>query len=577
MLAERARARPAAASARRGRCRRGRATRRSARARAAGRRRAATGMSVRPARSSTRSAFAVVFSSVWFPWTVVTPSTSSSGLASASSSAIASSCPGSQSRMIGVRHRADYRRAIGAEERVDLGRRRQRRLGAEPRGGERAGRARARECLLLVAPLEQRDEQARGERVARCSAVDDLDARRRRPRDLLPVLEQHRALGAERERDEAVACGASDSSSKRLTTARSGSTAIRRAGAALRQNMPVACSQAASTACVRDLLLAEDGVGSGSSKPPTRSFAPGETTIVVSPVASTVIRATPVGSALSARSSSTPPVARPASASSANGVSSDRADDVTPRRAVRTRRPGSLPCRRGTARASRRSPSRRAAAASAQRTTRSRLTEPTTVIRGARSTCPCEPLDGKRRLTPSLSSRRRRTRLEGRHAASARRSSTVDAEQRVAQVEQARPERRAVGRAVEPRRVGEPLAAPARAPRARDRRRQLGSGTHARRRDRAPGATRRARPRRARRTTSGPRRAPARARAGSARAAPPGRRAPSRRGRRRAGAPPRALRRSRHRPRRGSSARAAGRRRAPPPRRRAAAPSAAAP
>ena len=52
---------------------------------------AATGMSARPARSSTRSAFAVVFASVWFPWTVVTASSSTSGLARASSSAIASS------------------------------------------------------------------------------------------------------------------------------------------------------------------------------------------------------------------------------------------------------------------------------------------------------------------------------------------------------------------------------------------------------------------------------------------------------------------------------------------------------
>ena len=63
---------------------------------------AATGRSARPARSRTRSAFAVVFASVWFPCTVVTPSSSTSGLASASRSAIASSCPGSQSRRIGV-------------------------------------------------------------------------------------------------------------------------------------------------------------------------------------------------------------------------------------------------------------------------------------------------------------------------------------------------------------------------------------------------------------------------------------------------------------------------------------------
>ena len=44
-----------------------------------------------PTRSSTRIAFAVVFSSVWLPETVVTPSSSSSGLASASRIAIASS------------------------------------------------------------------------------------------------------------------------------------------------------------------------------------------------------------------------------------------------------------------------------------------------------------------------------------------------------------------------------------------------------------------------------------------------------------------------------------------------------
>ena len=41
--------------------------------------------------TGTRSAFAVVFASVWLPATVVTPTSSTSGLASASSSAIASS------------------------------------------------------------------------------------------------------------------------------------------------------------------------------------------------------------------------------------------------------------------------------------------------------------------------------------------------------------------------------------------------------------------------------------------------------------------------------------------------------
>ena len=61
-----------------------------------------TGMSVRPASSRTFNALRVVLSSVWFPATVLIARSSSSGLASASRIAIASSWPGSQSMMIGV-------------------------------------------------------------------------------------------------------------------------------------------------------------------------------------------------------------------------------------------------------------------------------------------------------------------------------------------------------------------------------------------------------------------------------------------------------------------------------------------
>src|SRR5215208_1654701 len=50
----------------------------------------------------TRRAFSTVFSSVWFPATAVTASNLISGARAASSSAIASSCPGSVSKMIGV-------------------------------------------------------------------------------------------------------------------------------------------------------------------------------------------------------------------------------------------------------------------------------------------------------------------------------------------------------------------------------------------------------------------------------------------------------------------------------------------
>ena len=67
-----------------------------------------------------------------------------------------------------------------------------------------AAQARRRASSRLAA-LEQRDQQTGGERVAGRGAVDDLHWRRRRARDLLPVLQQHGALGAERERDEPVA------------------------------------------------------------------------------------------------------------------------------------------------------------------------------------------------------------------------------------------------------------------------------------------------------------------------------------------------------------------------------------
>ena len=63
-----------------------------------------------------------------------------------------------------------------------------------------------------VATLEQRDEEAGGEGIARGRPVDRLDHRWCRPCDLLAVVEQHRALGTEREGDEAVPAR-SDSSS----------------------------------------------------------------------------------------------------------------------------------------------------------------------------------------------------------------------------------------------------------------------------------------------------------------------------------------------------------------------------
>ena len=62
----------------------------------------ATGTSVLPISSSTASALRVVFSTVVFPATVVTPRRSISGLAAANMRAMASSWPGSQSMTTGM-------------------------------------------------------------------------------------------------------------------------------------------------------------------------------------------------------------------------------------------------------------------------------------------------------------------------------------------------------------------------------------------------------------------------------------------------------------------------------------------
>jgi hypothetical protein len=64
---------------------------------------AAIGMPRIPATEQTRRALSVVFSSVWLPATVVIATSSIAGEAAASRMAMASSWPGSQSRMIGRR------------------------------------------------------------------------------------------------------------------------------------------------------------------------------------------------------------------------------------------------------------------------------------------------------------------------------------------------------------------------------------------------------------------------------------------------------------------------------------------
>ena len=134
-----------------------------------------------------RSAFAVVFSIVWLPATVVIATSSSSGEASASRIAIASSWPGSQSRTIGV--------GVIFEYRVYLAGARQRRLRAETGRSERAGGTGALERGTPLAALEQADDEAGRERVAGGGAVDGVDGGRGGSGDLSPVLEERGAVG----------------------------------------------------------------------------------------------------------------------------------------------------------------------------------------------------------------------------------------------------------------------------------------------------------------------------------------------------------------------------------------------
>ncbi len=163
---------------------------------------AATASSGCPTWSRMRIALAVVFWRVWLPATVVTPSRRISGEASASSSAIASSWPGSQSRITGV---GTGRVSHPRDAPHDV-------LGAAVGGSSfstpsRAGfggapRARAAEGRVVLTTLQQRDHQRGTERVAGGGSVHGLDAGRGGAGELAAVLEQDRALGAEREREQ---------------------------------------------------------------------------------------------------------------------------------------------------------------------------------------------------------------------------------------------------------------------------------------------------------------------------------------------------------------------------------------
>ena len=338
--------------------------------RTSGRRRpAATGTSPRPTNSSTRSAFAVVFSRVWLPATVVMPRRSTSGLASASSSAIASSWPGSQSRRIGVGHRP--------EDRVDLGGGGQRRLRARPGSRERAGRAGA--AQRLVARRGPRASETTRQAVnASPAAVPSTasTARRLGARDLAAVLEQHRALGAERQRDERRGA--------RRPRARSGS---RRAGRASTSTAARAPRSGRRTRRARPRCTASSGISSWQSTAPPRDRRPPHVTAR----SRRARRRSGSRRASSTRISATPGRARPRAHARARRRPPrgrrapprrtrrrrPRRRSARPRRAARPRPPGSRPCRpgRGRSRAADRLPRR---GRRSTRATRSRLIEPTT-------------------------------------------------------------------------------------------------------------------------------------------------------------------------------------------------------
>jgi hypothetical protein len=62
-------------------------------------------------------------------------------------------------------------------------------LRAEARRGDCARAAGATQAFLRLAALEQRDNEARGERVARGRSVDRVHERRARARDLPAILQ----------------------------------------------------------------------------------------------------------------------------------------------------------------------------------------------------------------------------------------------------------------------------------------------------------------------------------------------------------------------------------------------------
>ncbi len=332
-----------------------------------------TGMSVRPAISSVTSALRVVLSSVWLPATVVMPTSSTSGDASARRIAIASSWPGSQSMTIFVLtgERPPPRRSAWSFARPDGMLPAHQRMHARRSDSSRSRPSRSETTRHAVnaspAPVPSTACTRGG--VARATSTPSS----RSTAPSAPCVTQTSPPRLP-----------SASSSSRLTIVSSASGASARAGAALRKKRGVTSATRATVSAGISCWHSTGSPGtSESSSGPSSAFAPGATTIVVSPSASTVMSATPVGASFGSQRSRTPASRSPASASPAN-TSFPTAPTMrtsAPSRAAATAwfapfppgpRENDAPVTVSPARGSR-----------SLRTTRSRLIEPTTVSLGA--------------------------------------------------------------------------------------------------------------------------------------------------------------------------------------------------
>ena len=227
------------------------------------------------------------------------------------------------------------------------------------------------------APLEQRDDEAGGERVAGRGAVDGVDPRRRRR--ARPRARPRRAPRPPRRSVTATSLPRETTScSSRLTISRSGSRSIGRAGAAF--SAKNVARRAPPRARPRRAPRAGRAPRRRGDAASTAAFAPGTTTIWFSPSSSTRISATPVvAGALQVELDAGAPARPGERLVGERRRRRPRRPSGRPRRAAPRRPPGSRPCRRGSARSRAPATVSPGRGSRSTRATRSRLIDPTTV------------------------------------------------------------------------------------------------------------------------------------------------------------------------------------------------------